>query len=101
MAYRRRQGFVKDSTAIPNPNSKWPNESASPPEENSSSSSAPEVAAQSLAAKAIRASSAYRDSSFFSAYGESALSPRQFKSNPVRSSYSSSAKVLLIYYVCS
>ncbi|KAL8206116.1 hypothetical protein R6Q57_009667 [Mikania cordata] len=92
MAYRRRQGFVKDSTAIPNPNSKWPSESASLPEENSSSSSAPEVAAQSLAAKAIRASSAYRDSSFSSAYGESALSPRQFKSNPVRSSYSSSAK---------
>ncbi|KAK9054984.1 hypothetical protein SSX86_026063 [Deinandra increscens subsp. villosa] len=94
MAYRRRQGFVKDSTAIPNPNSsKWPNDSTSPPGDNSSSSSsAPAAATQSLAAKAIRASSAYRDSSLSSAYGESALSPRQLKSNPVRSSYSSSAK---------
>ncbi|KAI3810899.1 hypothetical protein L1987_20537 [Smallanthus sonchifolius] len=86
MAYRRRQGSVNDSTsAIPNLNSRWPDDS---PEDISSSSSAP----QSLAAKAIRASSAYRDSSLSSAYGESALSPRQAKPIPVRSSYTSSAK---------
>ncbi|KAI3676338.1 hypothetical protein L1987_85944 [Smallanthus sonchifolius] len=87
MAYRRRQGSVNDSTsAIPNPNLRRPNDS---PEDISSSSSS---ASQSLAAKAIRASSAYRDSSLSSAYGESALSPRQIKSIPVRSSYPSSAK---------
>lgn len=88
MAYRRKQGFVKDSTlreeiAITNPNSD------SPPADSSSS---PALATQSLAAKAIRASSAHRDSSLSSAYGESALSPRKSKSIPVRSSYPSSVK---------
>ncbi|KAI3514773.1 hypothetical protein L1887_13460 [Cichorium endivia] len=97
MAYRRRQGFVQDSMlreeiAIPNPNSTRRNDPLSPPGDSSSSSSTPAVATESLAAKAIRASSAHRESSLSSAYGQSAISPRQAKSNPVRSSYSSSAK---------
>ncbi|KAL7587654.1 hypothetical protein Lser_V15G39279 [Lactuca serriola] len=97
MAYRRRPGFVKDSMlreeiAIPNPNSNRPNDPLSPPGDSSSSSSTPTMATESLAAKAIRASSAHRESSLSSAYGQSAISPRQAKSNPVRSSYSSSAK---------
>ncbi|KAI3771241.1 hypothetical protein L6452_02401 [Arctium lappa] len=94
MAYRRRQGFGKDSSlreeiAIPNPNSNRPND---PSVDSSTSSSIPAAATQSLAAQAIRASSAHRDSSLSSAYGQSAVSPRQPKSNPARSSYSSSAK---------
>ncbi|MFS7997659.1 hypothetical protein Hanom_Chr12g01144421 [Helianthus anomalus] len=89
MAYRRKQGFATNSTlnngtSNPNPNLKRTNESSSSPHDDSSS-------AQSLAAQAIRASSAYRDSSLSSAYGESARSPRA-KLNPVRSSYSSSVK---------
>lgn len=58
--------------------------------------------ASSLAAKAIRASSAHRDSSLSSAYGQSALSSPRDHSNPHRSSpspspsSSSSAKVLII-----
>ncbi|KAJ0681126.1 hypothetical protein HanPI659440_Chr16g0632251 [Helianthus annuus] len=89
MAYRRKQGFATNSTlnngtSNPNPNLKRTNESSSSPDDDSSS-------AQSLAAQAIRASSAYRDSSLSSAYGESARSPRA-KLNPVRSSYSSSVK---------
>ncbi|KAI7742978.1 hypothetical protein M8C21_021731 [Ambrosia artemisiifolia] len=68
MAYRRRQGFVNDPITTPNPNS---NESAT----------------QSLAAQAIRASSAYRDSSLSSAYGESARSPKP-KFNSLHSSSS-------------
>lgn len=58
--------------------------------------------ASSLAAKAIRASSAHRDSSLSSAYGQSALSSPRDHSNPHGSSpspspsSSSSAKVLII-----
>ncbi|XP_049372548.1 uncharacterized protein LOC125837487 isoform X1 [Solanum verrucosum] len=70
MAYRRKQQVPKVSTGTPPPL----------PDESSSSSSA-----SSLAAKAIRASSAYKDSSLSSAYGQSALSsPRD--SYPLRSS---------------
>ncbi|CAN4128379.1 unnamed protein product [Withania somnifera] len=76
MAYRRKQQVPKVST--------FTSDFESPPPlpyESSSSSSY----ASSLAAKAIRASSAYRDSSLSSAYGQSALSsPRN--SNPLRSS---------------
>ncbi|XP_024965113.1 uncharacterized protein LOC112505433 [Cynara cardunculus var. scolymus] len=97
MAYRRRQGFAKDLTlreeiAIRNPNSNRPNDPSSPAEDGSISSSNPAAATQSLAAQAIRASSAHRDSSLSSAYGQSAISPRQAKSNPARSSYKSSVK---------
>ncbi|XP_015088588.1 uncharacterized protein LOC107031661 isoform X2 [Solanum pennellii] len=68
MAYRRKQQVPKVSTPPPLP------------DESSSSSSA-----SSLAAKAIRASSAYKDSSLSSAYGQSALSSPHH-SNPLRSS---------------
>ncbi|KAL3328083.1 hypothetical protein AABB24_035638 [Solanum stoloniferum] len=70
MAYRRKQQVLKVSTGTPPPL----------PDESSSSSSA-----SSLAAKAIRASSAYKDSSLSSAYGQSALSSRR-DSYPLRSS---------------
>ncbi|KAL4572315.1 hypothetical protein LXL04_019087 [Taraxacum kok-saghyz] len=96
MAYRRRQGYVEESTwreetAIPNPNSKRRNDPLFPPGDSSPSSATLAVGTESLAAKAIRASSAHRDSSLSSAYGQSVISPRQAKSN-VRSSYSSSVK---------
>ncbi|ERN04267.1 uncharacterized protein LOC18432423 [Amborella trichopoda] len=58
MAYRRKHSGGRT----------WQNDLSAPPEENSSSSSA-----SSLAAQAIRASSAHKDSSLSSAYGESAL----------------------------
>lgn len=75
MAYKRKQQVPKVSTLTSDFESPPPL-----PDENSSSSSA-----SSLAAKAIRASSAYKDSSLSSAYGQSALSsPRD--SNPLRSS---------------
>lgn len=75
MAYRRKQQVPKVSTLTSDFESPPPL-----PDESSSSSSA-----SSLAAKAIRASSAYKDSSLSSAYGQSALSsPRD--SNPLRSS---------------
>lgn len=86
MAYRRRQGLGRDSTTTfkdkdeigsPNP-SPVPGQLRVRPDESSSSSSA-----SSLAAKAIRASSAYRDSSLSSAYGHSSLSS---PSNKLRSS---------------
>ncbi|KAF3646016.1 hypothetical protein FXO38_19370, partial [Capsicum annuum] len=74
MAYRRKQQVPKVSTITSDFESPPPL-----PDESSSSSSA-----SSLAAKAIRASSAYIDSSLSSAYGQSALlSPRD--SNPSRS----------------
>lgn len=75
MAYRRKQQVPKVSTVTSDFGS-----TPSLPDESFSSSSA-----SSLAAKAIRASSAYKDSSLSSAYGQSALSsPRD--SNPLRSS---------------
>ena len=79
MAYRRKQGYGKDliSNEIINPN---PNNSLATEE------------TESLAAQAIRASSAHRDSSLSSAYGQSAVSPRP--ANVVRSSFSTSVKVL-------
>jgi hypothetical protein len=72
MAYRRKQG--KDNEII-NPNNSLATEET-----------------ESLAAQAIRASSAHRDSSLSSAYGQSAVSPRPTN---VRSSFSTSVKVLL------
>ncbi|KAM3382377.1 putative protein isoform X1 [Capsicum galapagoense] len=74
MAYRRKQQVPKVSTITSDFESPPPL-----PDESSSS-----LSASSLAAKAIRASSAYIDSSLSSAYGQSALlSPRD--SNPSRS----------------
>ncbi|MCD7448926.1 hypothetical protein HAX54_047265 [Datura stramonium] len=75
MAYRRKQQLPKVSTFTSDFESPPPL-----PDESSSSSSA-----SSLAAKAIRASSAYKDSSLSSAYGQSALSSPG-DSNPLRSS---------------
>ncbi|XP_043697995.1 uncharacterized protein LOC122648819 isoform X2 [Telopea speciosissima] len=68
MAYRRRHGLTKAST--------FKEEIRHPSEESSSSS---------LAAQAIRASSAHRDSSFSSAYGESALASAYKEPNHQRS----------------
>ncbi|XP_023760035.1 uncharacterized protein LOC111908442 [Lactuca sativa] len=95
MAYRRRQGFAKDSTSseefrIPSPDSR--RHSSPTSLEDGSSSSAAASATPSLAAKAIRASSANRDSALSSAYGQPAISPRTAKSNPLRSSQSSTPK---------
>uniref|UniRef100_A0A5B6ZA88 Uncharacterized protein n=1 Tax=Davidia involucrata TaxID=16924 RepID=A0A5B6ZA88_DAVIN len=71
MAYRRRQGVQPRASEfkeeIGSPFFAPP--PPPPPDDSSSSSSA-----SSLAAKAIRASSAYRDSSLSSAYGHSAVS---------------------------
>ncbi|KAM0044626.1 hypothetical protein Hdeb2414_s0010g00355491 [Helianthus debilis subsp. tardiflorus] len=91
MAYRRRQGFATDSTSVeefanPNPNSRR-HDSPTALEDGAAASETP-----SLAAKAIRASSANRDSSLSSAYGQPAISPRNVKSNPLRSSHSSAPK---------
>lgn len=73
MAYRRKQGgYGKDLSNEINPNSL----------------ATEEVGTESLAAQAIRASSAHRDSSLSSAYGQSAVSPRPI----VRSSFSTSLK---------
>ncbi|XAR58818.1 hypothetical protein NMG60_11014367 [Bertholletia excelsa] len=83
MAYRRKQGASRPSTFSEesgNPRS------PPPPDDGSSSPSA-----SSLAAKAIRASSAYRDSSLSSAYGHSAFSPSRGP-NLARSSPSDSPK---------
>ncbi|KAL3517936.1 hypothetical protein ACH5RR_020525 [Cinchona calisaya] len=85
MAYRRRQQVGRDSTL---------KEEIAPPPitaevDDGSGGSSP--SASSLVAKAIKASSAHRDSSLSSAYGQSALSsPRD--SNTLRSSSSSSPK---------
>ncbi|KAI3760329.1 hypothetical protein L1987_50723 [Smallanthus sonchifolius] len=94
MAYRRRQGFAKDLTSVeefgnPNPNSR---RHGSPTALDDGLSSAAVTETPSLAAKAIRASSANRDSSLSSAYGQPAISPRTTKSNPLRSSHSSTPK---------
>lgn len=76
MAVRRRPGAAggpRPSTfneEFTSPNNHLP--SPAPPDNSSSSSST-----SSLAAKAIRASSAYRDPSLSSAYGQSALPPSQ------------------------
>ncbi|GFP97363.1 hypothetical protein PHJA_001880400 [Phtheirospermum japonicum] len=66
MAYRRRQQVGRVDT----PPSIYNYDSAPPPADSSASSSS----ASSLATKAIRASSAYRDSSLSSVYEQSALS---------------------------
>ncbi|KAI8574131.1 hypothetical protein RHMOL_Rhmol01G0330600 [Rhododendron molle] len=84
MAYRRRPGGGAGGGPRPSTSNEEfgsPNRLPSPaPPDNSSSSSS----ASSLAAKAIRASSSYRDASLSSAYGQSALSPSQ-NPNPARS----------------
>nr|GEU94161.1 hypothetical protein [Tanacetum cinerariifolium] len=75
---RRKQGggFTSNEIAIPNPN-------------NNNSLATEEEGTESLAAQAIRASSAHRDSSLSSAYGQSAaVSPRP----NLRSSFSKSLK---------
>ncbi|KAK9066001.1 hypothetical protein SSX86_015403 [Deinandra increscens subsp. villosa] len=101
MAYRRRQVSSNDSSSveefgIPNPNSSRHGSPDALEDSSSSSSSAAAAAVPSgtpsLAAKAIRASSANRDSSLSSAYGQPAISPRNVKSNPLRCSHSSSPK---------
>lgn len=51
----------------------------------------------SLAAKAIRASSAHRDSSLSSAYGHSSRSP---KPTPTSSSPSASLQVCFFHFLC-
>ncbi|XP_009598141.1 uncharacterized protein [Nicotiana tomentosiformis] len=76
MAYRRKQQVPKVSTFTSDFESPAP-----PPLPGESSSSS---SASSLAAKAIRASSAYKDSSLSSAYGQSALSSPRGDSNPLR-----------------
>lgn len=68
MAYRRKQGVPRPMTLKEEFGLRSP--PPPPPDESSSSSST-----SSLAAKAIRASSAFRDSSLSSAYAQSALSP--------------------------
>ncbi|XP_076940131.1 uncharacterized protein LOC143609189 [Bidens hawaiensis] len=80
MAYRRRQGFATSVEQFGNPNpSGYPTTGL---EET-----------PSLAAKAIRASSAAnRDSALSSAYGQPAISPRSVKSISVRDSQSSAPK---------
>ncbi|KAK3039867.1 hypothetical protein RJ639_028260 [Escallonia herrerae] len=95
MAYRRRQaGAPRGSTfreEIASPNSSPSGYNPPPPllPDDSHSSSA-----SSLAAKAIRASSAFRDPSLSSAYGHSNLSPSSSgNSNPFGSSSPSSSKV--------
>ncbi|CAA2966250.1 Hypothetical predicted protein [Olea europaea subsp. europaea] len=94
MAYRRRQQqqvgrfstTLRDDVSERSNNFNYDFVPPPPPEDSSSSSSS-----SSLAAKAMRASSAYQDSSLSSAYGQSALpSPRE--SIPVRSSSPSSNK---------
>ncbi|KAE9463659.1 hypothetical protein C3L33_04431, partial [Rhododendron williamsianum] len=91
MAYRRRPGGGAGGGPRPSTSNEEfgsPNRLPSPaPPDNSSSSSS----ASSLAAKAIRASSSYRDTSLSSAYGQSALSPSQ-NPNPARSSPPSVSK---------
>ncbi|KAF7152479.1 hypothetical protein RHSIM_Rhsim01G0244600 [Rhododendron simsii] len=91
MAYRRRPGGGAGGGPRPSTSNEEfgsPNRLPSPaPPDNSSSSSS----ASSLAAKAIRASSSYRDASLSSAYGQSALSPSQ-NPNPARSSPPSVSK---------
>ncbi|XP_077216548.1 uncharacterized protein LOC143851105 [Tasmannia lanceolata] len=72
MAYRRKHSISRVST--------FATDDFRSPSEDSSSSS--------LAAQAIRASSAHRDSSFSSAYGESALSSPYRDSNRTRFSQS-------------
>ncbi|KAL8055802.1 hypothetical protein ABFX02_04G079500 [Erythranthe guttata] len=67
MAYRRRQQVGRFDTPF---TSNYDSASPPPPPDSSSSSSS----ASSLATKAIRASSAYRDSSLSSVYEQSALS---------------------------
>ncbi|XP_059642717.1 uncharacterized protein LOC132284615 isoform X2 [Cornus florida] len=64
MAYRRRQGISRAST--------FKEEIYTPPDLGSSSSSS-STPSSSLAAQAIRASAAHRDSSLSSAYGDSAF----------------------------
>ncbi|KAA8543623.1 hypothetical protein F0562_021631 [Nyssa sinensis] len=81
MAYKRRQGVSRPSNFKEGIGS--PFVAPPPPDESSSSSSA-----SSLAAKAIRASSAYRDTSLSSAYGHSAVSSSR---NPNVPRYSSPA----------
>ncbi|KAM7521962.1 hypothetical protein LguiA_011864 [Lonicera macranthoides] len=93
MAYRRKQGVSRGSTykeeiGSPSPSPRPYQQPPAPPVSDENTSS---LSSSSLAAKAIRASSAYRDSSLSSAYGQSAMSSSP-DSNPLRSSSTSSTK---------
>ncbi|KAL0369855.1 UNVERIFIED_CONTAM: hypothetical protein Sangu_0303600, partial [Sesamum angustifolium] len=77
MAYRRRQQLGRTDAPYSDNYDTPP-----PPDANTSSSSS---SASSLAAKAIRASAEYRDSSLSSAYEQSALSsPRDSAPSPAK-----------------
>ncbi|XP_027162403.1 uncharacterized protein LOC113762947 [Coffea eugenioides] len=93
MAYRRRQQLGKASTfkeEIGSPYNPAPPPPLQLPDDVDGDGGTSSPSASSLAAKAIRASSAHHDSSLSSAYGQSAFSsPRD--SNPLRSSSSSSS----------
>lgn len=82
MAYRRRHGITRAST--------FKEEIRHPPSSSSSSNLATPSPLSSLAAQAIRASAAHRDSSLSSAYGDSAFHS-SFKSD------SRSSKVPVTY----
>lgn len=98
MAYRRRQQIGRVSVVKQEIGSSISPERLPPPpyDDDDVSSSPP---ASSLAAKAIRASSAHRDSSLSSAYGQSALSsPRDsVTTGPSSPSPSKVSSVSLIY----
>lgn len=65
MAYRRRQGITRVST--------FKEEIHHPPDETTTHASSSASSSPSLAAQAIRASAAHRESSLSSAYGDSAF----------------------------
>lgn len=79
MAYRRRQGIARSST--------FKEEIHYPPHEDTFSPShlSPSSNSSSLAAQAIRASAAHRESSLSSAYGESAFARRDGNGDNFRS----------------
>ncbi|OWM81592.1 uncharacterized protein LOC116200823 [Punica granatum] len=79
MAYRRRQGIARSST--------FKEEIHYPPHEDcfTSSNHSSSSSSSSLAAQAIRASAAHRESSLSSAYGDSAVGYRNRDSDALRS----------------
>lgn len=105
MAYRRKQQIGRVSVVKQEIGSSISPERLPPPpyDDDDVSSSPP---ASSLAAKAIRASSAHRDSSLSSAYGQSALSsPRDSvttgPSSPSPSKVSSVSLLYIYTHICS
>ncbi|KAK4742525.1 hypothetical protein SAY87_000526 [Trapa incisa] len=77
MAYRRKQGLAKSST--------FQEEIRHPPHEDTSNHSSSSTSSSSLAAQAIRASAAHRESSLSSAYGNSAFAYRDREPHPFKS----------------